>query len=281
MDAMDTATPLVVPELKRGRRRSARAKVSELWEFRELLKSLVIRDLKVRYKNSVLGFAWSMLTPLALMIVFTFIFTKVIPVGGREDFPVFFLAGFLAWQFFANSVANAVTVIVVNSSLVKKVYFPREFLPIATVLSQLIHLVLSLGVLFVYLAFQRFNFLPFLPLLLLTMVIHTVFVAGISMAFAACNVRFRDLQELTPVIFLLWFYGTPIFYGLDMVPEQYKPVLMLNPMTWYLDLYRHALYYLEYPSARVLGFTALFAAVSFVAGYSIFTRLDRNFAKEV
>ena len=278
---METSTPLEVPERRKDRRQSIRTKLGELWEFRELLESLVIRDLKVRYKNSVLGFAWSMLTPLALMVVFTFIFTKVIPVGAAMDFPIFFLAGFLAWQFFANSVANAVTVIVVNSSLVKKVYFPREFLPVATVLAQLIHLGLSLCVLAVYLAFKRYNFLPYLPLLAVALVLHTVFNTGVSMAVAASNVRFRDLQELTPVILLLWFYGTPIFYGLEMVPEEYRWVVLSNPMTWYLDLYRHALYHLENPPASVLGMTLLFALASFTLGYGVFTRLNRNFAKEV
>lgn len=282
MEALNTPVERAVPERTGRRRRPVRVKLGELWEFRELLKALVIRDLKVRYKNSVLGFAWSMLTPLALMVVFTFIFTKVVPVrGGRADFPIFFLAGFLPWQFFSNSVANAVTVIVVNSSLVKKVYFPREFLPLATVLAQLIHFALSLGVLSVYLAVEGYNFLPFLPVLAVVAVLQTLFNAGVSMIFAAANVRFRDLQELTPVLFLLWFYGTPIFYGLEMVPAQYKIVLLMNPMTWFLDLYRYALYYLQNPPARVLGVAALFSVVVFGAGYGFFVRLSRNFAKEV
>ncbi len=280
MKVFEPVPTSAVPPATRKRARTAGRKLQELWDSRELLWSFVVRDLKIRYKNSVLGFAWSLLTPLALMVVFTFIFTKVFVVGPR-DFAILFLAGYLPWQYFANSVVNSVAVIVNNSDLIKKVYFPREFLPIATVLSQLVHLALSLAVLGVYLIFKGHNFLPYLPVLLLAMLLLTFFNMGVSMVFAAANVRFRDIQELTPVIFLLWFYGTPIFYSFEMVPAGYKTLLLLNPMTWYLDLFRRVLYFPRSPSASLVAVAFGLALVSFGLGYGVFLRLARTFAKDV
>lgn len=280
-EVIPESEPLDIPLAVRRRRRSVRTKLNELWDGRELLRSFVMRDLKVRYKNSILGFAWSLLTPLAMVLVFTFIFTQVFVVGGMDDFPLFFLAGFLAWQYFSNSVTGSVGSIVGNASLIKRVFFPHEFLPIATVLSQLIHFVLSLIPLMFYLAFKGYNFVPFLHYLLLAMVLQTFCNVGMSMAFAAANVGFRDLQELVQVIFLLWFYGTPIFYQLDMVPEKFRLVLMANPMAWYIDMYRHSLYYLQPVPMHVTLVSLAFAVGIFTLGYALFMRLARNFAKEV
>lgn len=256
------------------------ARLSELASRKELLANLVVRDLKVRYRNSILGFAWSMVSPLAMMLVFTVIFTQVFPTG-LEDFTVFFLAAFLPWLYFSNAVQGSVGAIVGNANLIKKVYFPREILPLSTTLAQGIHFLLSLAVFAVFILVKGYNFLPFLPLLIVVAAIQTVLNAGLSMLFAAGNVVFRDLQELTNVIFLLWFYGTPIIYQFEMAPPGYQWVLRLNPMTWFVGAYRDMLYYLQVPSAKLLLACCAFAAVSFVAGYALFSRLAVTFAKEV
>lgn len=260
--------------------RGAQRKLRELLQARELLRNLVVRDIKVRYKNSVLGFAWSMLTPLAMMLVFTFIFTKVFRVP-LKDFPLFFLAGFLPWTYFSNAVTGSVGAIVVNGNLIKKVYFPREVLPISTVLSQGIHFLLSLIPFGVYALLKGYNFIPFLPLLLVAFVLQTLFNSGLAMAFAALNVVLRDIQELIGVIFLVWFYGTPIIYQLEMVPERFQAVLLLNPMTQFVALYRQILYHLTLPSLKLVGVCAGSAIASLLIGYALFSRLAVTFAKEV
>lgn len=259
----------------------AQNRLRELWASRELLFNLVSAELKVRYRRSVFGFAWTMLTPLGMMLIFTFIFTRVFP-GGIENFPVFFLAAFLPWQYFSNSVMGGTGIIVGNANLIKKVYFPREVLPLAHVLAQSVHFLLSLVVLFAYLIYRGDNFYKHLPLLVVATVLLTIFSAGLTMIFAAANVAFRDLQELVQVLFLLWFYATPVIYPLEMVHGQiYQTLLRLNPMTSYLSLFRHAMYYFTWPSPPLLAGTTVVALVTFVAGYAAFTRLAVSFAKEV
>lgn len=265
---------------KAGAFRRARKRLRALWDARELLRNMVVRDIKVRYKNSVLGFGWSMVTPLVMVVVFTFIFTRVFQTG-LPDFPVFFLAGFLSWQYFSNAVTGSTGAIVSNGNLIKKVYFPREVLPLATVVSQAVHFLLSMLVFAVYALIEGYNFLPLFHWFVLAVVLQTLFVSGLAMLFAAANVGFRDLQELQGVIFLLWFYGTPIIYELDMVPARYQAVLELNPMTHFVALYRHAMYYLSAPSGRVIAACAISAVVSLAFGYALFTRLAVSFAKEV
>jgi ABC-type polysaccharide/polyol phosphate export permease len=252
----------------------------ELWRARRLLKTMVVRELKVRYKNSILGFAWSMVTPLALMAVFTFIFTKVFKTE-IKDFQVFFLAGFLPWQFFSNAATGAVDTVVNNGNLIKKVYFPREILPLTTVMSQAVHFVLAMLVFGTYMLIIGYNFLPYLPLLLLVILLQTIFTSGIAMLFAAANVRFRDLRELVPVLFLIWFYGTPIIYPIERAPLEYQRILKLNPMTLFVQLYRDILYRLTVPSLSLILTCTAIGVVTVVIGYAIFSRLSSTFAKEV
>jgi lipopolysaccharide transport system permease protein len=272
---------LVVPPRQRRRARPLRRLMGDFWQSRELLKNLVTRDLKIRYKASFLGFAWSMVTPLAMVLVFGFIFTRVFEVANTADFSLFFLAGFLPWQFLSGSLAESVSAIVGNGALMRQVNFPREYLPISKVASQAVHFLLSLVVLGVYALIRGYNFLPFIPALVITLVFFTLFVAGLSMMFAAANVAFRDLQELVPVMLLLWFYATPLFYRLEMVPERFRWMMLLNPMTWFLDLFRHVFYYQVFPPLKVILVAAALGVGSVVAGYLLFVRLARTFSKEL
>lgn len=255
-------------------------KLQDLWQSRELLRNLVVRDLKVRYKNSVLGIAWSMVTPLALVLIFSFVFTRVFrsPI---KDFPVFVLAGLLPWQYLSNSISGSVGSIVGNADLIRKIYFPREVLSLSSVMSQAVHFLLSLVVFGVYMIWTGYNMFSQLHFLVLAFVLQTIFVAGIGMAVAAVNVSFRDLQELLGVILLAWFYATPVIYSLEMVPEPYRSVLSLNPMTWYIALYRQALYHLAGPSAKLILVCSAAGFLSLTVGYLLFGRLSVTFAKEV
>lgn len=255
-------------------------RLADLWSARELLFNLTKAELKVRYRNSVFGFAWSMVVPLAMMVIFTFIFTRVFRFE-IDRFPVFFLAGFLPWQYFANSAMGGIGTIVNNGNLIKKVYFPREVLPLAHVFAQSIHFLLSLVVLFGYLIYLRQDFYRFLPILIAAIVLQTLFNAGLAMGFAAANVVFRDLQELAQVLFLLWFYMTPVIFPIDRVPAAYRTLLRLNPMTSYVELYRAALYELAWPSLRLFAATTVWAVAAIAIGYIAFSRLAVSFAKEV
>lgn len=269
-------------------------RLRDLWGARELLRNLVAKELKVRYKQSVLGFAWSLLTPLLMTAIFTVVFATFlrIPV---EDFATFFLAGYLVWQFFANSVNSSVGAIVGNGPLIRKVWFPREVLPLSLVLAQGVHFLLALLATAPLFWWQRGNFLPYLPSLVLGMALLVLFTAGMSMVFAAANVGFRDLQELTQVIFLGWFYATPVIYPLSFVEGNAPwalPIIRANPMTWFVELFQASLYGAGagvqgaslppgWPHPRTVLVCALFAFATFAIGYALFHRWAVSFAKEV
>jgi ABC-type polysaccharide/polyol phosphate export permease len=278
--------------------RSSTGKLVELVRARELLLQLARKELKVRYKNSTLGFLWSMITPALMTVVFTVVFTRIvrIPVA---DFPAFFISGYLLWQFFQNSCQGAIHSIVGNGDLVKKVYFPREVLPLSHVLAQLVHLLLALLVISPFLVYYRgFGVLAYLPGTLLAVALLTVFAAGAAMWFAAVNVVFRDLQELFIVIFQVWFYATPVIYPLALVSQAASPrieaVLQANPMTWFVETFRSGLFGVvsaadgrlvasapTWPSLASIGLASAWAVLAFVFGYVVFLRRARTFAKEV
>jgi ABC-type polysaccharide/polyol phosphate export permease len=281
----------------------AGAKFAELWRARELLVQLVRKELKVRYRNSTLGFLWSMLTPVLMTIVFSIVFGIIVRID-IDRYPAFFISGYLLWQFFQNSCQGAIHSIVGNGDLVKKVYFPREVLPLSHVLAQLIHLLLALAVLSPYLIYTRgFAVLGHLPATLLVIVLLTVFASGAAMWFAGVNVVFRDLQELFIVIFQVIFYATPVLYPLALVAQEagsrpgfdwLPTALLFNPMTWFVELFRSGLYGEvtavggglqvtgpTWPTLGGLGVLFLLAVGMFTLGYVVFLRRSRTFAKEV
>ncbi len=279
-------------------------KFVELWRARELLDQLVRKELKVRYKNSTLGFLWSMLTPVLMTVVFSVVFTQIVRIP-LADFPAFFISGYLLWQFLQNSCQGAIHSIVGNGDLVKKVYFPREVLPLSHVFAQLIHLLLALVVLSPYLVYTRgFHVLLHLPTILLAVLLLTIFTSGLAMWFAGVNVVFRDLQELFVVIFQVWFYATPVIYPLALVRTQIgdrfawvATVIEWNPATWFVELFRLGLYGPVSATGDVVApladgaptwpdpgstlIAAGWAGLAFIVGYVVFLRRARTFAKEV
>ena len=277
---MTTADPAGAGRAGTRRPRRASIRSSELWAARQLLRNLTVRELKVRYKRSVLGFLWSLLNPLLLMGVFTVVF-GVIFKASIEDFPIFFIVGYLPWSFFQASVQTATGVVVGSGSLVKKVYFPREVLPLSCVTSQLVHFALAEMVLLVVLAATGYNFFPYLPVALLATLLLVVFSAGMSLLFAALNTRFRDVQELSGILFLVWFYLTPVVYTPTLVPPRWRWVTNLNPLSHILELFRDAQYSLDWPRLSTIGAAALSALVALGLGAVVFSRMAADFAKEV
>ena len=282
--------------------RSLGSRLVDLWRARELLQQLVRKELKVRYKNSSLGFLWSMLTPALMTLVFSVVFTQVVPIE-VEDFAAFFISGYLLWQFFQNSCQGAIHSIVGNGDLVKKVYFPREVLPLSHVLAQLIHLLLALLVVSPYLVATRgLGVLTHLPVTLVAVGLLTVFASGAAMWFAGVNVVFRDLQELFIVIFQVWFYATPVIYPWVLVQAETSDafrwvafVLLANPMTWFVEVFRSGTYGRVavdgagelvstapgLPDPSTLLVSGGWAIAAFLIGYVVFHHRARTFAKEV
>lgn len=263
-------------------------KLKELYEYKDLLATLTIKELKVQYRNSVLGFLWSLLNPLFMMLIFSFVFAYVFKLG-IKDFPVFLLCGLLPWNFFSISLTVSAGTIVSNGNLIKKVYFPREILPLSAVFANLINFLLSLIVLFVFLVIYGYNFYAWLPLLVLAIFIETLVTIGLAMFLAGVNVYFRDIQYIITVVLLALFYATPIIYNLERVQKSYwmtkfpwlLKLYMLNPLVSIVTLYRDALYSQQMPSVTIFLYAIGSSVGLLILGFYVFYRLEPAFAEEV
>jgi len=255
--------------------------LTELVRYRELIKNLVSRDLKVRYRNSVLGFIWCLLNPLLMMVVFTFVFT-VLMKNSIPKYPIFILTGILAWNFHAASVNQAVGSIIGNSSLVMKVYFPREVLPISVVLSNAVNFALALIALFAMIfVFQvQLSFsLVFLPLILLVQIIFTT---GLALFLSALTVFFRDVEIIMETFMLAWFFLTPIVWRMqDLFPDYSRWMYIANPMASIVSAYRDVLYSGGVPALDFLARTFVTSVVVLIVGYIFFRRTAMRFGEEL
>lgn len=268
--------------------------LGDLWRYRELVRNLVLRDLKVRYRSSVLGFAWSLLNPLLMMLVFTVVFTVLTPSSAkRVPFPVFILTGLLAWNFTLSSVMGCMTSITSNANLVKKVYFPREVLPIAAVFANAVNFLLALVVLFAIIAFYKLTGDPSIQLtaaaLLFPLIfaMQVCFLLGLGLMLATINVFLRDTEVIVEVGLLAWFFLTPIFYDVSDIFRSWNgldlPRLMyiLNPMASFISNYREIFLYGSAPDAAFLLRLALTSLAALAVGYGVFRRYARSMVEEL
>lgn len=255
-------------------------KLKEIYRYRFLVVSLVSRDLKVKYKGSVLGFFWSLLNPLVMLAVYTVAFKYIIRVR-VENFPVFFLCAFLPWSFLASSLSMSVGSIKDNGSLVKKVYFPREVLPLSIVLSSLVQFLLTFLILIPALLLFKIDLglpLLFLPILIL---FQTGFILGLSFFFSAFNVFFSDVKHLLEIFLQIWFWLTPIIYPISFVPERFQSLYRLNPAVLFVEGYRNLL--LNNAGISFIRWILLFfmGILFFVLGHLFFNHYNKRFAEEI
>ena len=258
------------------------SRLREIVAYRDLLWNLILRDLKARYKSSVLGYFWSLVNPLLLMTVFTILF-KVFLKSPIPNFPVFIIVGLLPWNFCATSVSGAVSSITSQGALIKKVYFPRELIPISLVIANLINYLLALpamiGLMLVLNAHFEWPALLF-PLIAL---IQTIFLLGLALFLSSLNVFFRDTQVIIEVLLTAWFFLTPVFYRLgDIVDERWaRLVRWLNPMASLVDFYRDIFYLGGMPGWDAIVRTLVTALLVLLVGYIFFLRLSPRFGEEV
>lgn len=249
-------------------------------EYRELIKILTISDLKVKYQSSILGFTWSLLNPLLMMLVLYIVFNNVFKAN-QDHLALYLLIGIVSWRFLANGTSSSMNAIVGKPSLVTKIYIPRQVLVLSTVLSSFISSLLE----FLVLAALLIVFGVHLSInILLFPAVHLVYfmiVYGISLALAALYVYYRDLNQIWEVVMQLGFFLSPVVYPISTVPEKYLSYYMLNPVTLIMQIYRQSLLYAETPSALSLAFILLSAAIITMLGSAIFMRLERRFAEEL
>jgi ABC-type polysaccharide/polyol phosphate export permease len=257
-----------------------RGSLRELAHFRQLVGMLVVRELKVRYKRSVLGMLWTMLNPLVLMAVYTVVFTTIMP-STQKNFAIFLLAGLLPWIFFSTSAMQGNTSVLTNQELIRKVRVPQAVFPLSVVASNLVNFALSLVPLFLIMAIARQPFSTALLFLPVAILVLTVFTSGVTLLLASFTVFFRDVRHLTEVGLQVFFYLSPVLYSVEQLggrnawwASAFRTALELNPMTYLVPLVRDPVYYARLPSLGHLAIAAAIAAAMLVVGFRTFVRLE-------
>lgn len=257
------------------------AQAAELIRYRSLVTNLVSKDLKVRYKNSVLGFLWSLLNPLLMMLVFTFVFTQLLGET-IPNFPVFVLTGLLAWNWHATSVTAGTKSITDNAPLINKVYFPRILLPVSVVASNMINYLLALPVLAAFMLIYGMKFSPWLVYLPVIIMVQAIFVTGVVLILSALHIYFRDTIVLVEVGLTAWFFMTPIFYRVeDVVPDLVSWMYWLNPMASIIAELHTIIYYAGVPDPLFMARTLATALVLLVIGYALFSRVSKHIGEHL
>lgn len=253
--------------------------LKEIWDYRTMISSLVKRDLRGRYKGSVLGFLWTFLNPLLQLIVYTFVFS-VIMRAGIEDYYLFLFVALVPWTFFSTSVGGGAGCITSQQNLVNKIYFPREVLPVSYVLSQLINMLLSFIVVAAVLIIsgKGINLAVwwYLPIIILQ---ETLLAFGLTLLVSGVTVYFRDMQFLLNIVLMAWQFLSPVMYSVDMVPEQFRGIFNLNPMTPIIVAYRDVLYYKQAPELRTFILGTFMGIVMLIIGWVSFGKLKKHFAE--
>ena len=262
------------------------ANLAKLFRYRGLIQTLVARDLKARYRGSVLGFFWSFVNPLLLLLIYNFVFTKVL-VGVHskemEPYALFMFCGILPWTWFSSSLLESSNTLIAGGNLIKKVLFPAEVLPIVTVLANMVHFFFGLPILVFFLIYyQR----PVDPLELLwfpvIVLVQLVLTTGLALLLSAMTVHFRDLKDLLGNLMQFWFFATPIIYPMQAIPADMRWWLQLNPMTHIMISYQEVLFFPgPHGHWRCLIAMGVASIAVFLVGYFVFDRLRDSFAEEV
>ena len=251
-----------------------------LFEYKELIKNLVISDLKTKYSSSVLGFAWSMLNPLLMMLVLYLVFSNVFRFT-QEHFALYLLIGLTGWRFFANGTSAAIYSIVGKTSLVTKIYIPREILTLSTVISALISSLLEFLVLIPLLIIFGASLSLTIVIFPVLHVLYFLIVYGIALMLASLYVYYRDINQIWELLLQIGFFLSPIVYPASLVPDKYKFYYMLNPITQLIEMYRNALLNGALPELTGIGIVVITGIILFVFGSWLFRRLSHRFAEEV
>lgn len=253
----------------------------EIYDYREMVYSLIKRDLRGRYKGSALGFLWTFLNPLFQLIVYTIVFSIIMRMPYQKYYLFLFVA-LIPWIFFSTSVVGGAGCIWAQKDLVNKIYFPREVLPISFVTCQLINMLLSFIVIFAVLIFTGHGIsLEAIAYLPIVVIVEYLFALGITMLVSAVTVFLRDVEYILNIIMMAWQFLSPVMYGVDMVPEQMKPIFSLNPMTSILMVYRDIFYYKQVPNVRTLLLATILGIIILIIGVLTFEKLKRHFSEEM
>lgn len=252
----------------------------DLYQYRELLKTNIQKEIRGKYKGAWLGVVWSYLNPLLMLIVYSVVFSKIMKIQ-IPNYTMFLFTALIPWTFFTQTVSQGAFSVVANGSILKKVYFPREIIPISIVTSNVITFLISCIIMLFFIFVTGLGVSWYILLFPVVLISQYVLLLGITFILSSVTVYIRDLEHIITVLLMVMFYGTPIVYSMDMVPASMKAILLLNPMTPIINSYRDILFYKQMPNLKDLALIIIVAIVLFNIGLVIFRKLERNFAEEL
>lgn len=251
-----------------------------IYQYRELLKTNIKKEIRGKYKHSFLGVLWSYLNPLLQLAVYAIIFPIILKTP-QENYVIFLCAALIPWTYFSTVVTQSTGIIISNANIIQKVYFPREILPISLVSSATVNFLISTVIIIVFMYVFGMHLtwhIVFYPVIL---IIQYILSLGFSFVISSTTVFLRDLEHLIGVAMMMLFYATPIAYSSQTIPAEFKTIMYLNPMAHLIDAYRAIFYYQQVPDLKSLGIVFIVAIIACILGYKIFAKLQKKFAEEL
>ena len=253
----------------------------DLYQYRELLKSNVKKEIRGKYKGSFLGVLWSFINPLLMVLVYAIVFPLILK-NPEPNYVIFLIVGIIPWNFFTTVINQGTTTVVNNGNIIKKVYFPREILPISVVMSGLVNFFISCVIILIFIIFGGMSLSPVMLLLPFIALIQFMLSLGLVFFLSAINVYIRDIEYIVNFIVMMLFYATPILYSSELFAHtSFAWIMQVNPMAYIINAYRDIFYYQVMPNLQTLGIVALVSFAIMVIGYQIFKKLEKRFAEEL
>lgn len=252
----------------------------ELYNYRELLKTNIKKEVRGKYKGSWLGVLWTFLNPLLMLAVYAFVFPYILRVN-VENYTIFMIVALIPWNFFTTAVQSGSGCVVANGAILKKVYFPREIIPISITISQLVNFLITCLIMFAFIVFSGVGFSIHILLLPILILIEFILILGINFILSAITVFVHDVDHFVNVALTLGFYATPIVYLSTMLPAKFQWAMTVNPMAVLVEAYRAVLYNHQYPSFIALIIWGVLSLLILILGYLIFKKLEKSFVEEL
>jgi ABC-2 type transport system permease protein len=252
----------------------------ELYNYRELMKTNIKKEIRGKYKGSWLGILWTFLNPLLMLAVYAFVFPYILRVN-VENYTIFMIVALIPWNFFTTAIQTGTGCVVANGNILKKVYFPREIIPISITTSQLVNFLITCLIMFIFIFVSGVGFSIHILLLPLLIFIQFILTLAINFVLSALTVFAHDIDHFVSVALTLGFYATPIVYLSSMLPEKFQWAMKVNPMAVLVEAYRSVLYYHQLPDFKLLGIWVVMSLLFLVLGYMIFKKLEKSFVEEL
>jgi len=252
----------------------------ELYNYRELMKTNIKKEIRGKYKGSWLGIMWTFLNPLLMLAVYAFVFPYILRVN-VENYTIFMIVALIPWNFFTTAIQTGTGCVVANGNILKKVYFPREIIPISITTSQLVNFLITCLIMFVFIIVSGVGFSIHILLLPLIILIQFILTLAFNFVLSALTVYAHDIDHFVGVALTLGFYATPIVYLSTMLPEKFQWAMKVNPMAVLVESYRSILYYHQMPEFKILGIWAGLSVLFLILGYAIFKKLEKSFVEEL